>query len=167
MSEKKEEKHQEEKQTEHQKDELAEMKEMLQRVQANFENYRKQQEKRIEDIHEMANKDLILELLPVLDHLGLALKNTENKENFVKGVELIYSQLLTLLKDKGVREIKIKGNHFDPYYHEALMKVESDQPEGAVVEEIQKGFMIQDKVIRPAKVKVSAGKEQTKEAAQD
>ena len=99
--------------TEQPMDNMAEIKEMLQRVQANFENYRKQQEKRIEEIRLGANKELILDLLPVLDHFQLALKNTEDTRNFVRGVELIHSQLLAVLKGWGLDEITVKGNNYD------------------------------------------------------
>ena len=78
-------------------DPLAEMRDLLQRTQANFENYRKQTEKRVEESIEFANKDLILQILPILDNFELALKNTENKEEFVNGIELIYSQLFTCI----------------------------------------------------------------------
>ena len=130
--------------------------EMLQRKQAEFENYRKQQEKRIEDIREQANKDLILQLLPLLDNFNLALKNCQtNGKEFVKGVELIYSQLFTVLENNGVKPIQTDNQDFDPYFHEALMKINSEKPENTIIEELQKGFLLKDRVIRHAKVKVS------------
>ena len=82
------------------------------------------------------------------------------KDDFVQGVELIYAQLNTILTDNSVESIKTDGEMFDPYFHEALMKVASDLPENTVVEEFQKGFMLHGHVIRHAKVKVSAGKKQ-------
>ena len=141
---------------------LQEMRELLQRTQANFENYRKQQEKRIEALREMAAKDIILQLLPVLDNFELALKNvdaqdTQNTPEFIKGVELIYSQLFSLLENNGVKVIKTENKKFDPYFHEALMKVESELQEGMVVEELQKGYLLNGKVVRHAKVKISKG----------
>lgn len=139
------------------KDPLTEVTELLQRTQANFENYRKQTEKRVEDIRKMASKDMILQILPVLDNFELALKNSENKEEFIKGVELIYSQLFSVLENNGVKIINT-DNEFDPFYHEALMKVDSELPENEIVEEFQKGFTLNDKVIRHSKVKVSSGK---------
>lgn len=149
----------EKKKTEKQKDPLTEMKELLQRTQADFENYRKQQEKRIEEIREMANKDVILQVLPVLDNFELALMNVDSKkEDFIKGIELIYSQLFGILENSGVKSIVTEKQPFNPYYHEALMKVDSDEPENTIIEEVQKGFTLHDKVIRHAKVKVSNGK---------
>jgi molecular chaperone GrpE (heat shock protein) len=158
MSEKKQTK--EKSKEERQQSLLNEMKDLLQRTQANFENYRKQTEKRIEDIRLMASKDTILQMLPIIDNFELALKNNDHtsectNETFVEGVELIYSQFFSVLENNGVSVIKKK--EFDPFYHEALMKVDSKLPENAIVEELQKGFILNDKVIRHAKVKISSG----------
>ena len=138
--------------------EVQELKELLQRTQASFENFRKQTEKRIEAIHELAGKDSILRLLPILDNFNLALKNTENSEEFQTGIELIYSQFDKMLKDSGVKVMDTEDKKFDPFYHEALMKVESDQDEDMIIEEFQHGYVLNGTVIRHAKVKVSAGK---------
>ncbi|MBT3297463.1 nucleotide exchange factor GrpE [archaeon] len=139
------------------KDPLTEVTELLQRTQANFENYRKQTEKRVEEIRKMASKDVILQVLPVLDNFELALKNSEKNEEFMKGIELIYSQLVSVLENNGVKIINTDKN-FDPFYHEALMKVDSDLSENKIIEEFQKGYILNDKVIRHSKVKVSSGK---------
>lgn len=148
------------------KDELAEMKDLLQRTQANFENYRKQVEKRVEEIRDMAAKDVILQLLPVLDNLELALKSADkNLVEFRKGIELIYSQLFNILENQGVKVIEAKK--FDPYFHEPLLKVESEAPENSILEEFQKGFMLNNRVIRHAKVKLSAGKKKAVEINTD
>ncbi len=97
-------------------DELTEMKDLLQRTQANFENYRKQVEKRVEEIQDTAAKEVILQLLPVLDNLELALKSTDkNLVELKKGIELIYSQLFSILENQGVKVIEAKK--FDPYFH--------------------------------------------------
>ena len=140
------------------KDESLEIKELLQRKQAELENYRKQVEKRFIEAKEFATKDIILQLLPILDNLDLALKSNTHTSEFVKGVELIYSQFFSVLENNGVRPIDSLKNEFDPYLHEALMKVDSEKPENTIVEELQKGFMLNDKVIRHTKVKVSSGK---------
>ncbi len=137
---------------------MQDLRELAQRTQANFENYRKQTEKRITDITQMAAKDVIVEILPVLDNLELAFKNQGNLEDFKQGVELIYSQLKTILQDNNVKEIDTTGQSFNPHLHEALMKEPSSKPEGEILEEFQKGFVLHDKVIRHARVKVSAGK---------
>ncbi len=136
----------------------AELKELLQRTQAGFENYKKQTEKRIEDIQEMASKRVIIQLLPILDNLELALKNAPTEENeFTKGIVLIHSQFHQLLEDNGIETIKTENETFDPHLHEALMKTPSDKPENTIIEEFQKGYMLNDIVIRHAKVKLSAG----------
>ena len=137
---------------------IQELTEMLQRTQADSENYRKQTEKRIQEITQFASQNTILQILPILDNFELALKNTNtNQKDFTKGVELIYSQLFTVLENQGVKPIQTKNQEFNPCYHEALMKINSDQPENTIIEELQKGFLMNDKVIRPAKVKVSNG----------
>ena len=137
--------------------ELLEMRELLQRKQAELENYRKQVEKRFIEVREFSTKDVILQLLPILDNFELALKsNQDHTSETIKGVELIYSQFFSVLENNGISVIKKK--EFDPYYHEALMKVDSDQPENTIVEELQKGFILNDKVIRHTKVKISSGK---------
>ncbi len=139
-------------------DPIQELTELLQRTQANFENYRKQTEKRIEDIKQMAAKDVIVQLLPLLDNFELALKNARaHPEEFVKGVELIYSQLVEVLQLSGVQPIVTEKKVFDPYLHEALLKVESSQPTNTILEEFQKGFTLHGQVIRHARVKISAG----------
>lgn len=149
-------------QPENHPDELTEMKDLLQRTQANFENYRKQVEKRVEEIRDMAAKDVILQLLPVLDNLELALKSGDkNLVEFREGIELIYSQLFSILENQGVKVIE--AQKFDPYLHEPLLKVESEAPENSILEEFQKGFMLNNKIIRHAKVKLSAGMKKTVE----
>ena len=139
------------------KDQLQEMTELLQRTQANFENYRKQMEKRVEEIKQLAAKDIVLQLLPVLDNFELAFRNqNHNPQEFIKGIELIYVQLKELLEHQGVKAIPALGK-FNPYYHEALLKVESELPENTILEEFQRGFTLQGQVIRPVRVKISSG----------
>ncbi len=146
-------------------DQLAEMKDLLQRTQANFENFRKQTDKRIEEIRSMASRGMITQILPVVDNFDLALKSVDKNEgnhDFIEGVEMIYTQMNAILKDAGVEEINTENEQFNPACHEALMKVDSDLPEGSIVEEFQKGFKMGDQVIRHARVKVSAGKKEQK-----
>jgi len=143
------------------KNELLEMRNLLQRKQAEFENYRKQVDKRFIEMKELANKNLIFKLLPVVDNFNLALKSADansNPEDFIKGVELIYSQLFSFLENNNVQSMVTEKKKFDPYFHEALMKVDSDLPENMIIEELQKGFLLHDRVLRHAKVKISSGK---------
>jgi molecular chaperone GrpE len=137
---------------------ISELTEALQRLQAEFENYKKRTENEKEGFIKYAKADLIVKMLPILDSLELALKNTTDKEKFVKGVELIFAQLYSLLEAEGVRPIKAVGEKFDPYKHEVLMREESDKKEEIVLEEFQRGYMLYDRVLRPSKVKVSRKK---------
>ncbi|MBT3836375.1 nucleotide exchange factor GrpE [Candidatus Woesearchaeota archaeon] len=138
---------------------LSEMVGLLKRTQANFENFRKQTEKRVSDIQSVASKDIILQLLPIVDNFHLALKNApQENTDFLQGVELIYSQFNSLLEDNGVETLTTEKKLFDPYYHEALMKTPSEEPENTIIEEFQKGYSLHGNVIRHARVKVSAGK---------
>ena len=95
-------------------------------------------------------------LLPILDSFGLALKNTATREQFIKGVELIYGQLYDTMELEGVKAIEAVGQKFDPYKHEVLMttKTDEDEKDDLIVEELQKGYMFREKVLRYAKVKV-------------
>ncbi len=144
--------------TPEQPDSLQEMTELAKRTQANFENYRKQMEKRVEELRETAAKNTILQLLPIIDNLELALKNVHEQTDFVKGVELIYSQLFGILEAQGLEVISTEKAAFDPYYHEALLKVESELPENTILEEFQKGYTLKGQVLRHARVKISAGR---------
>jgi len=132
----------------------------LLRLQADFENTRKRQEKEKQDFLKFANEGLILELLNVLDDLERAVNMAESKHEdlpaFLKGVEMILAHLYEMLKAQGLKPIEAEGKIFDPNLHEALMQAEDkDAPEHTVVEELQKGYLLNDRVIRTAKVKVS------------
>ena len=147
-----------------QKKELSveELTDLLQRTQANFENYRKQTQTYIEEIKKMAARDIVLQVLPVLDNFELALKSVpQGQENtdFVHGIKLIHAQLLQVLQHNNIVPIETVGNNFDPYYHEALVKVASEEPVNRIIEEFQRGYIMHGKVLRHAKVKISAGNE--------
>ncbi|MCP3686693.1 MAG: nucleotide exchange factor GrpE [bacterium] len=136
----------------------AEYKETLQRLQAEFENYKKRVEKEVKTQNTCANMGLVKELLPVIDSFELALKNQQNHEEFTKGIELIYAQLFSVLESEGLRPIKTDGEKFDPYKHEALMQEKSEK-DGVILEELQKGYMLKDAVLRHSKVKVGKKEE--------
>jgi len=130
------------------------------RLQADFENMRKRQERDRQDFVKFANEGIVLELLNILDDLeravGLAESKHEDLPAFLKGVEMILAHLYEMLKEHGVKPVEAEGKIFDPNVHEALMQVENkDLPEHTVVEELQKGYLLNDRVIRTAKVKVS------------
>jgi molecular chaperone GrpE len=130
------------------------------RLQADFENTRKRLEREKQDFLKFANEGIILELLNVLDDLERSVELSQSQHQdlpaFLKGVEMILAHLYEMLKEYGVKPIEAKGKLFDPHYHEALMQVESkDLPEHTVMEELQKGYLLNERVIRTAKVKVS------------
>jgi len=132
----------------------------LLRLQAEFENTRKRLEKEKQDFVKFANEGIILELLNVMDDLERSVELAESKGQdltaFLKGVEMILAHLYEMLKEYGVRPIEAEGKLFDPHYHEALMQTENkDLPEHTIVEELQKGYLLNDRVIRTSKVKVS------------
>ena len=137
------------------------------RIQAEFDNYKKRLEKEKIEFIKFANSDIILEMLKILDDFERAVEAGKSKHDFdilYKGVEMIWNDLKEFLKQKGLKEIEAKGKPFDPHEHEAMMQEETDdEPEGQVVEEFQKGYKINDRVIRPAKVKVSKKPENNKE----
>jgi molecular chaperone GrpE len=130
------------------------------RSQADFENMRKRLEREKQDFLKYANEGIILELLNVLDDLERVINLAEDKHEdlsaFLKGVEMILAHLYELLKTHGVKPVEAEGKIFDPHYHEALMQVENkDLPENTIVEVLQKGYLMHERVIRTAKVKVS------------
>lgn len=132
------------------------------RLQADFENARKRLEKQCQDFSKYATEGIILELLNILDDLERAAQLAENKganlDTFLKGVEMILAHLYEMLKEHGVKPIEVMEKPFDPATSEALMQVEADVPEHTVIEELQKGYYLNDRVIRTAKVKVSKQK---------
>lgn len=128
----------------------------LQRLQADFVNYRKRSQREKAEMTAKGKIELCASLLPIIDNFERALKAEDNVDDFYKGVEMIYNQLLKTFADEGIEEILAEGEEFNPEYHEAIMRVESDEyEEGTVVEVVQKGFILDDRVIRPAMVKVA------------
>ncbi len=131
----------------------------LARSQADFDNFRKRTVREKEELGKYASSKLIAELIPVIDNFSRALDTRpqgEASESFVKGVEMIYRQFDSVLQAEGLTAMDTVGQPFNPEFHQAVMQVESDEhEEGIVVEELQKGYMLKDKVLRPAMVKVS------------
>ena len=137
---------------------LDELTDTLQHLQAEFENYKKRAAKESYELIKCANEDLILRILPIIDNFEIALKSCREKDGFYKGIEIIYSQLIDTLHSQGLKHIECVGKKFDPYYHEVLLTEESNEPENKILEELQKGYMLNDKVIRHSKVKISKKK---------
>jgi len=129
----------------------------LVRLQADFSNYRKRNEKEAEKLQSAIVAGLIEELLPVLDNFDRALTQEGSGEDFRKGIEMIHRQLLDFLEKQGVENIEAVGKEFDHNYHNAVQQVESDEYEsGTVVKEILKGYILNnDIVIRPSMVIVA------------
>lgn len=136
---------------------IEELNNQLLRLQADFVNFRKRTEKEKESTVIYALESFICNLLPVIDNFQRAIESEEEHENsFFKGVEMIYQQLIKVFEDNGVKEIKSQGEEFDPNLHHAVFAEESSEfDSGKVIEVLQKGYMLKDKVIRPSMVKVA------------
>jgi molecular chaperone GrpE len=133
----------------------------LLRKQAEFDNYRKRTERERIQLSEAAAADLVTELLPVVDDMERALKadtGGEATEAIRRGVELIHKQLLETLRKRGVKPIESLGADFDPHFHQAVAHEPADgRREGEVVEEFSRGYLLGDRLLRPAMVKVAKG----------
>jgi molecular chaperone GrpE len=133
------------------------------RSQAEIENMKKRNRKEKEDWHKYSNETLIKQIIPVMDSLEKAISHSNNEKTLHalrEGVELTLKGLVNALNKAGLEEIRAKGEPFDPAFHEAVSQVEDDQVEaGRVVQEIQKGYTLNKRLIRPAMVVVSKGKQ--------
>jgi molecular chaperone GrpE len=128
----------------------------LARAQAEFENARRRAAKEQQEFRDFASADAIKTLLPVIDSFERALQVKSEAGDFRGGVELIYKQLQDALAKVGVRAISAKGELFDPRYHEAIEMVETtDVPDHEVIDELQRGYKIKDRLLRPAMVRVA------------
>jgi len=129
----------------------------LARLQAEFDNYRKRSARENIEFREYALADAARSILPVIDNLALALKNASaSPDDFRKGVELIARQMQAALEKMNVQRVPAQGEPFDPRVHEAIEVVESDQvPDHHVLEELQPGYRMKDRLLRPAMVKVA------------
>lgn len=135
-----------------------------QRAQADFINYKRRTEEERQDFSRFANAELMFSLLPVLDDLERALDTTSPaksaKHSWLEGVRLVERKFKAILEGHGVKEIKAVGEPFDPNFHEAMRQGKGK--EGIVIEEFQKGYMMHDKLLRPARVVVGNGDEEEK-----
>ena len=137
---------------------LAEGAERMKRLQADFENFRRRTRQEKEELSNMVVQDFIKELLPMLDNFDRAMAaEATDAAKFQQGVEMIYNQLTEILKNKGMELIDTKDAKFDPNFHQAVMRVENpDLEDEAIAMELQKGYMVKGKVIRPSMVQVVA-----------
>lgn len=129
-----------------------------QRAKADFLNYKKEEAERIKQMVRYANEDVMYDLIVVIDNFDLAVANLEKQGSTDKGVQMIRSQMLDFLKRHGLERMSVAlGEPPDPLVTEAIATVESDLPEGVVVEEVLPGYKFYEKILRPAQVKVSKG----------
>ncbi|GAK04162.1 heat shock protein GrpE [Geomicrobium sp. JCM 19037] len=140
--------------------ELNELKQKVLRQQADYDNFRKRTRMEKESDAKYRSQKLIESLLPAMDNFKRALDHapqSEEAESIHKGMTMVYEQLQESLRSEGLTEIKTEGEPFDPNFHQAVMQVEEEGFESnQVVEELQKGYQLKDRVIRPAMVKVNA-----------
>lgn len=138
---------------------LQEAREKYQRLFAEFDNFRKRTEKEKSARYDMGARQMVEKILPVLDNFELALQNVPEEEknsSFVEGMDKIHKLFLKTLEDAGVKPIEAEGCQFNPDYHNAVMHVEDDSVgENIVVQELQKGYMYKDTVVRYSMVKVA------------
>jgi molecular chaperone GrpE len=136
-----------------------------QRAQADFINYKRRTEQERQDLNRFANANLILSLLPVLDDLNRALNATppakSAKHSWLEGIRLVDRKFRAILEAQGLTPIKARGEPFDPNFHEALRQDKGK--EGMVIEELQKGYMMHDRLLRPSKVVVGNGSQEDSE----
>jgi len=142
------------------KREAEETHQRLLRLQADYDNFRRRTRLEKEEFVKYASLSLVERLLPVLDNFERALaaaRNAADLDSFAKGVDMIYRQLADVLAQEGLEPIKAVGEPFNPEFHQAVMQVESEEyDDNVVVEELQKGYKLKEKVIRPSMVKVNA-----------
>jgi len=133
------------------------------RLQAEFDNFRKRSAKERQEFIKYANESMVLELIGMLDNFERSIKAADEKQDFKllhQGVDMISKELHKLLSEKGLKKMVAIGEKFDPHKHEAFEVVESvDGEEGDILEEFQPGYLLNDRIIRPAKVKVIKNKE--------
>ena len=139
-------------------EQIEELNDKLKRQMAEFDNFRKRTEKEKTQMYDMGAKSIIEKILPVIDNFerGLAAVPEEQREDaLVVGMDKVYSQMLTELDASGVKPIEAVGQEFDPNFHNAVMQVESEEYDsGVVAQELQKGYMYKDSVVRHSMVAV-------------
>ncbi|WP_255235582.1 nucleotide exchange factor GrpE [Salipaludibacillus sp. LMS25] len=139
---------------------LADATNRMLRIQADYDNFRRRTKQEKESAAKYRSQNLAEKLLPALDNFERGMMITPQQEetkSLLQGMEMVYRQLKDALAEEGIEPIETVGKPFDPHYHQAVMQVETDEYESnVVVEEMQKGYQLKDKVIRPAMVKVNA-----------
>lgn len=141
-------------------EEYKELEDKYLRLAAEFENFKKRSAREFSRLIETAGDDLMLELLDVIDDFQRALQlEHSNIEAFQKGTELIYNKLGEILRRRNLKGIEAIGEAFDPMYHEAVIQKEvEDQEDGTIIEELQKGYLVNERILRPSRVVVAKKK---------
>lgn len=136
---------------------VADLQDRLLRRQAEFENFRRRNERDRSDFLEYAGMEIVREILPILDDFDRAVKHECSDESYRKGIELIYQRLVDTLKKIGLEPIEVApGTEFDPNLHQAVVRVETeDAPDHTILEEFQRGYNFKGKLLRPAMVRVA------------
>lgn len=135
-----------------------ELKELLLRRQAEFDNFRKRTERERSEYLQYAGMELVRDMLPVLDDFDRALKTECSSPEYARGVEMIYNRMYETLKKMGLEPVESVGRPFDPHMHQAVERVETkDAEDGTILAEFQRGYLFKGKMLRPSMVKVAAG----------
>lgn len=128
----------------------------LKYAKADLENVQKQNQKRLVDVMDRANGELLEKLLTYVDELDILYSKDAEKQKLLEGVKMVHGKLVKLLESEGISQIQAVGEKFDPFKHEAIMEVETlDVPDGCIAEEIRRGYIFKDKVLRASVVKVA------------
>ena len=149
--------------------EIGDLSERLLRLQADFENFRKRAQREKDEARQFANQSLIEKQLPILDNFEMALAAAKDADPALRdGVQMIYDQLLGILRDSGVETIDATGEDFDPNLHEAISQQETTEAEpGTVVEQVQRGYRLHERLVRPARVVVAKAPEAAEQSPED
>ncbi len=136
----------------------------LLRISAEFDNYKKRSSREMEEFRKFANQSLIKEMLSVVDNLELAMNSTNGHraidKDLLQGLQMTYKEILKVFEKFAVKPIDARGKPFDPTFHEAVMQEETnDSPKNTVINELQRGYMIHDRLLRPSMVVVAKPKE--------
>ena len=148
---------------------IDELNDRLLRLTAEYDNFRKRSQREKNESRQFANQHLLEKQLPVLDNFEMALAAAENADPAIRdGVQMIYDQFLSVLKDAGVEEIDAGGELFDPNIHEAISQKETTEvDEGIVVQQVQRGYKLNDRLVRPARVVVAKAPGSVSESADE
>jgi molecular chaperone GrpE len=141
-------------------EEEAPLKNQLLRLQADFDNFRKRTQRERNELFLFANEALFAELLPVIDHFEMGFKSAEAHQtdsSVTEGFRMVYNQLLDVLKKFNVTAIDAVGEPFNPHRHEAILHIASEQPAETVIEQVRRGYLLGDKLLRAAQVIISSG----------